>query len=388
MRRPGWVVASVCLALLGTATVLAILNGDALARNFASFGIAGAILGLTFSIVGAVIVQRHPWHRLGWVFLAVGGLEALSVAAHEYGRFGLLTLPGSLPGATFASWVHSWVWEPAQGLLLVFLFLLFPDGHLPSRRWRPVAVIAAAAIAAITMARAVASWPVRGVPLFQGVQAADAMPAAVADRVETVFTVVLLAMLASVSSLAVRFRRADRAQRRQIAWFVYGAVLSMIILLGSATWLGEPHPLSWLLPSVIIPTCTGIAILRYRLFEIDRIVSRTVSYALVTTILLAVYALVAVLPSAMFRMESDLLVAAATLVATAAFVPVRRHVQTAVDRRFNRERYNAARVTQRFAVRMRVGHDLDVLADDLRGSVARSMQPSHVWLWLKPGAGP
>jgi hypothetical protein len=205
---------------------------------------------------------------------------------------------------------------------------------------------------------------------------------------DPVGSVIILGAVGAVAAVVVRFRRSHGVERQQFKWFLSPVCLVCVSVTVDAlpvplpTWVSVISDGASLLGFIGLPVSITLAILRFRLYEIDRLINRTVTYALVTATLLVTYAAVVALPGVIIDLRSDVLVAAATLATAAAFVPVRRRVQRVVDRRFNRARYDAARVVDRFGARLRVELDLDGLADDLCGVVASTVQPAHVSLWL------
>jgi hypothetical protein len=268
----------------------------------------------------------------------------------------------------------------------VFAFLLFPDGRLPSARWRPVAWIAAA------------NYLVGGVigllwgPLFGEFFPYAEPPFRLPDYfvVEVAFAVFLyvnFALLAlSAVSLVLRLRRAAGVERQQLKWFVYAVALFALVFPPSIIVLGDGRLIVFLLP--LVPAAAGIAILRYRLFDIDVVINRTLVYGALTVMLAAAYIATVVASQYVFRaltgQESQLAIVASTLTIAALFVPLRRRVQAFVDRRFYRRKYDARKTLEAFSVKLRDETDLDALRDDLVGVVRETMQPAHVSLWLRP----
>jgi hypothetical protein len=308
--------------------------------------------------------------------------------AAEYAIYTLVTRPGSLPGATFAAWYASWSWYPATTLALVFTPLLFPTGRLLSPRWRPVAWLAGTATAAFTVLAALQAnlGPV-GDPLIAnpiGVAGLE-NPEESTVGVALLGLITLSAVVAFVS-LVIRFRRSQGEERQQLKWFTYAGALVPL------TWLGDflPAPVDTIVsaaPIVFLPAAAGIAILRYRLYDIDRFINRTLVYGLLTMLLGAVY-LVGVFGLGQLLNpvsgESALAVAASTLAVAALFQPARRRIQQAVDRRFNRRKYNTAKTIEAFSARLREQVDLDALSTEVLAVVDQTMEPTRVSLWLRP----
>jgi hypothetical protein len=385
-----WFLAGTSLALGLAGAVFGVLNGYSpieLAREVA----VGVIMAVTFPLVGALVASRRPGNSLGWIFCVIGLAEGLVTAGWEYGTYALRTRAGEVPGGEVASWFSVWSWALGLGLLLTYALLLFPDGRLPSPRWRPVAWISALPMAIFCGPVAVAAWPLRGPALLDPAGEGPSLPPLVEALAGVAFPLLVVCGILSVLSLVVRFRRSRGVERQQLKWFVYAAAVTLSgVLVTEALPIPEGSVLDSLLavaglavvPSV--PVAAGIAILRYRLYEIDRIVNRTLVYAALTALLAGVYAAGALgLPRLLSLGESQLLVAASTLAVAALFSPARRRVQSAVDHRFNRARYDATRTVETFSARLRDQVELDSLSADLLAVVDRTVQPASVSLWLR-----
>lgn len=400
-RRPGiWAVVVVAVTLAAATFVLTAISwGDPVAEAYywRSLVVVNALVWLVFVLVGAVIMLRRPGHGVGQILVAIG-LGMLGIGGvTEYALRGALIEPGSLPVVDAVTVAGNVMWIIPFGLLPILL-LVYPTGQLLSARWRIGALPAVLAMVAV-LGSAIPPlrhrWPAEQLMIEDPLAAS---PDGLAVTVGLIFTGLILlsvALIAGIVCLAIRWRKAGRIERLQIKWLLWasGAWAGVIITVNLPALTGGGNEtvietsvvaeLLNLLGLAAIPVAIGVAILRYRLYEIDRIVSRTVTYGLVTAGLIGVYVLVAVVPAAVFDLQSDLLVAAATLVAAAAFGPLRRRVQAAVDRRFNRSRYDAGQVADRFAGRLRQEVDLDELTVDLRGVVATTVQPAHLSLWLR-----
>jgi hypothetical protein len=380
--RLAWALCVLSVALAVASVGLAFFNGENLLELVANHHAIGILDALVLSVVGALIVVRDRRHLLAWLLLVDSLLLATFNFASQYGllALGLTSRHVSLPGGELCSWLAGWTNLPGIVLGVVFLVLLFPDGRLPSRRWWPLAVAGAVTAVVPTVVLAVGYWPLRGPELFtdQG-----ELPALVGGMFWLAFAGSLVLGAISVVGLVLRFRRAGAVQRQQIKWFAYGAVLSIpLSLFPEADPWG---PYAEFLGTVLLLGGLGIGILRYRLWDIDRLVNRTLVYGLVTVILGGTYALgVLVLGQAVSagRRPSSLVVAATTLVVAALFQPLRRRVQRAVDRRFNRRHYDAARTIEAFATRLRAQVDLPALAAELLAVADHTLQPTQVSLWL------
>jgi hypothetical protein len=391
-----WSLCLLCVALAVASLILALLNGRTLDDIFLAWdGPSLAVLPtwtVSFSVVGALIASHRPENPIGWIFLAEGFCYGLLSAADQYATYALLTNPGSLPLGAEASWLGKWIWAPGLGLSLVFLPLLFPDGHPPSHRWRPVALLGGLSIGLTVVSAMILLWPERGPALVTG----DESPSHVLNVLVDFIAVPMLfvAGLGAVISVLVRFRRARGDERQQIKWFASAAALSLVwnIVFGQYT-RGLPEAivaLSFLLVIPSVPIATGIAILRYRLYDIDRIINRTLVYGLLTAILGGVYFGGVTVTQALLRTLTSqeqlpqLVVVASTLVIAALFNPLRRRIQSFIDRSFYRSKYDAAKTLEEFSMKLRDETDLDALSDDLVGVVRETMQPAHVSLWLHP----
>jgi len=377
---------AVCAVNLAVGLILALANG-----TFQQDATNQAILFVGFSafmVVGALIVAHRPSNAIGWIFSAIALLAATGQLADQYARYAYVTRPGLLPGAILAAWYGSWPWFLVLALALVFTPLLFPTGRLLSPRWQPVAWLAGAATAVFT---AFTSFRTELEVAPGQVIANPIGVAAVGDPEQSLVGPALLGLMvvlaaAAFGSLMLRFRRSQREERQQLKWFTYAATLLPLAVLSDVL----PAPLGDLLLAVLIvflPAATGIAILRYRLYDIDRIISRTLAYGLLTVLLGGGYAGVVLGLGQLLGQDSPLVVAAATLALAAAFQPTRRRIQAVVDRRFNRRRYDAVRTIAAFSARLRQQVDLDTLAAELLGVVEQTMQPTSASLWLRPSVG-
>jgi hypothetical protein len=362
----------------------------------AQTGIAVAVFALAFPLVGWIILRRDPSNRLGWIYLAIGFWQALNMFASSYSTLAYWVASGNLPLATELSWVAVWAWVPGFTLFSTLGFLLFPTGRLPSRRWWPVVALAAVAFV-LLLVPVVALWPYRGLPL-ELQNALNQPPPAdpdidAASAIQAVGQVLLLvAMIGSVAGLAVRFRRSTGIERQQLKWFTYAAILDVLLLV---VWtMNVLDPLIGALSSLLLaflPIAIAIAILRYRLYDIDRVLSRTIGYAIVTGILGATF--VGIVLLAQVVVDSLLpqvtetgtpAVAASTLVAAALFQPLRRRVQAAVDRRFDRARVDRDRSIVDLGERLRDEVELDAIRANVTDTIDTTIRPANVTIWLRP----
>jgi hypothetical protein len=384
-------------ALAAASLILALLNGRTLDDIFLARGAPTiahlAIIAVSFSVVGALIASQRPENPIGWIFLAEGFCYGLLSAGDQYAVYALLTNPGALPLGAEASWLGQWVWAPGLGLILVFLPLLFPDGHPPSHRWRPVAWLGGLSIGLTVVSSTILLWPERGPALVTG----DESPSHVLHVLIDFIAVPMLfvAGVGAVISLFVRFRRARGDERQQIKWFASAAALSLvwIIVFGQASLHGLPGvivALSGLLVLPSIPIATGIAILRYRLYDIDILINRTLVYGSLTVMLALIYFGGVATTQAIFRaltgqeQQPQLAVVVSTLAIAALFMPLRRRIQSFIDSRFYRRKYDARKTLEAFSAKLRDETDINTLSDELVGVVRQTMQPKHVSVWLHP----
>jgi hypothetical protein len=344
-----------------------------------------------FMVVGALIVARRPDNAIGWLFSTVG-LLALSLSlANEYTQFAYITRPGTLPGPIVAAWVGGWGAFPLFGLTFTFTLLLYPTGRLLSPRWRPIAWLAGIDLAAITVLAALqptlaVGHEGRAIVNPIGI---SGLPHPERGAVGAVLTgMFTVAALAGCASLVLRFRRSRGVERQQLKWFTYAAALMVLSWVVGALLLPAAGDLIAGITIALLPVAVGIAILRYRLYAIDRLINRTLVYGLLTALLAAVYAAVVLVLGQLFggigTEPPSWAVAGATLAVAGLFQPARRRIQQAVDRRFNRRKYDAARTVDAFSTRLRDQVDLDTLSAELVAVVDQTMQPTKASLWLRP----
>jgi hypothetical protein len=386
-----WSVWALSVVFTGLGLLFLFLNGSFEDLLDESLGI-DAVLALTFPTVGAIIASRRPDNAVGWIFCAVGLCGGTEIFTVEYGIYALVTNPGSLPAGVIATWIGTWVWLPSITLTITFLLLLFPHGRLLSSRWRPVAWLAAAVTVAGTALLAIVPWDLLnpGIPAQNPVGVESLRYLGIAPPVP-IFLIGIPTTLLSAVSLVLRFRRSRGEERQQLKWFVYAGVLIVGALFIPLLVPGAAASLLQLLVMPLLPVAAGVAILRYRLYEIDLLINRTLVYGALTATLVLVYLGSVVTLQYVFRTltggDSQLVIVASTLAIAALFNPLRRRVQAFVDRRFYRRKYDAAKTLAEFSSKLRSETDLDALSDDLVGVVKETMQPAHVSLWLRSPTG-
>ena len=343
--------------------------------------VAYTVFILAFATVGALVASRQPRNPLGWILLGAGlayAIGGLTISLHE--RRG--------PAPALVIWVSTWVWMAGIGPAATFGLLLFPDGRLPSRRWRAIAWLAGAAnalvVAGIALKPGRFEDDVVENPL--GLAAAPGLPDAMA--VTGAFALAV-ALVGSIASLFARFRRASSVERQQLKWLTYAGVLVgvalVVVFVIEAFVVQRALAITNTIVTLAlagVPVAMGIAILRHRLYDIDVVINRTLVYGGLTATLGAVY-LALVLLIGLAVGDSGPAIAASTLAVAGLFRPARSRIQAAVDRRFYRRRYDAAQTLEAFGGRLREELDLEALGADLRGVVTETVQPAHVSLWLR-----
>ncbi|MDQ4144256.1 MAG: hypothetical protein M3198_11035 [Actinomycetota bacterium] len=381
-------VADVVLA----ATVLLFVSGLALMVASGEMAWPLAVffgVEIAFPAVGWFIV-RVTRNRVGWVFLAAGLGLAMQAFSSGYGEYGLVERPGALPGAVVVTWLGEVVWLPQLVVATMFLFLLFPEGRLPSRRWRSVAYLGVAGVllleASILFAPTLYAHEDVRAPL------AGVLSESVLAVLGTVGGLILLpTVLLALSAVVVRYRRAGTVGRAQIKWFAYAATVFLAAELTFNVFeLGRDNALLSVLnglAGLLIPAAVAIAILRHRLYDIDVVINRTLVYAGLTAFLAAVYAVGVLVLGQLLSATAggnDIAVAASTLAVAGLFRPARARIQEWVDRHFYRRRYDAARTLEAFAARLRQQVDLTAVVRDLEATVSETLQPQSVFTWLTP----
>jgi hypothetical protein len=403
-----WSLAALCAAvfLADVALYLAtlpVLPPISWGTGGASLLLYGMVPFLPFPVVGALIASKRPTSPVGWICLAVGLLWMLNLLAGSYATYGLrVAAPGSVPYPAAVGSLAEWLGPTTVLLSGTFLILLFPDGRLPSRRWRPVAWLCGMVIAANVVVTTLAPGHLSDLRAVRNPFGLEGQPW-LANANEAVGLLLPVCMLASASSLLVRYLHSGKEVREQIRWLAFAAsvvvlgISSMVIIgtfFASDAAGGADPLLAKLLQDAItisfagIPVAIGFAVLKYRLYDIEIVINRTLVYVPLTATLLALYFGGIVVLQRLFVLltgeRSTLAVVASTLVIAALFNPLRRCIQAFIDRRFYRRKYDARKTLEAFSVKLREETDLDALNDELVGVVRETMQPTHVSLWLRP----
>src|SRR5918994_985662 len=391
-RKASWLAWSAC-ALSLALTALTVLLIVLLLRSDTPiyyYWLETSMVAVGYSTVGAIVASRLPESPIGWLFCAIGLIFGVSHFSAEYAAYDLLAPSGSLPAGEAFAWLTSWVWVFGLGLI-VFLDLLFPTGRLPSARWRwfawftAIVLLPAAILAALSPGLILSSTLINPLGI-------EGLPNASREIEAFMYALVVV----GASSMLARLRYAGSIERQQIKWFAYATAVAISgVILKNTVYPAVGVKWVWWVGLVLTtvgvvssPVAMGIAIFRYRLYQIDLIINRTLVYGSLTAVLATVYLGGIVVLQSLFVVligeKSTLAVVASTLMIAALFTPFRRRIQSAVDRRFYRRKYDARKTLESFSTQLRNETDLGALSDDLVGVVRETMQPAHVSLWLRP----
>jgi hypothetical protein len=392
--RLAWSLWALSVALTVFALLLLAFNLSHPGVHVYDYWLENSLSALLFSTVGAVVGSRKPQNPVGWLLCLYGLANAVGHFSSQYAIYALLTRSDALPAGEAMAWVSSWILPPIIGLQ-VFTFLLFPTGRLPGRRWRWLAWLTAAfvvtglIISAFSFDANAALGPVQNPLGIEGFSR-------IYDWIVLTLPTFLYAAVAF--SLFVRVRRAGGVERQQIKWFAYAVVATVVgitIAYAIPDTFDTPLWFDWVGYALVvvttpaIPLSIGIAILRYRLYDIDRIINRTLVYGALTVTLALLYFGVVTATQAVFQGITgedalpQLAVVASTLAIAAIFNPLRRRIQAFIDRGFYRRKYDAARTLEDLAAKLRNETDLGALRADILGVVRDTMQPEHASLWLR-----
>ncbi len=378
--RLAWAVAAVAPSLLVAGWIIGGVD----------VGAGGLVpaLGLAYSGVGALIASRQPDNAMGWLFLGIGATTGLGMLAGAYAERWVAGDGGSRALGEAAAVYGTLSWIPFILVPCTFVLLLFPDGHLVSPRWRWVAWCAGLGIAGVVVASALAPGRLEDYPTLENPYGVDSP--LLGPLTGIAVALLLVGLVGSAASVIVRFRRAQGERRQQIKWLALAGAAAAVIVpvasAGSDLWGTDATNVACMLAVIGLPLAAGVAILRYRLYDIDVVINRALVYGAVTASLAVAYlacVLLLQLVLSPLTADSGLAIAASTLAVAAMFRPVRARAQAVVDRRFYRRRYDAAQTLASFSGRLRDELDLDTLDADLRSVVTDAMQPAHVTLWLR-----
>jgi len=392
MTRLAWSLWSLCVLLVLGAFAVAVANGPVPGEETNRFvRVSLSLAFLAYPTVGALIASRRAGNVIGWLLLAVGVANAVVGFTAEYGVRGVLLEPGSLPGASTAAWANESIGTGVVPGAMCLVLLLFPHGRLLSRRWRPVVGLVVLAGTLLVVGTAFDPGRFDQDPFSTVSNPFGRGPehGAFETLANVGWVLLLIAVLASALSIVLRFRRAGGEEREQLKWIAAAAALLVALwLVALFAPVGVNATESLLLLGVaLFPVSIGIAIFRYRLYEIDRIINRGLVYLAVSALLAGLYFGIVLGLQQIFSgltRGNDLAIAGSTLAVAALFRPARRRIQALVDRRFYRRRYDAEQTVAAFNARLRDEVDLDDLATDLVAVVRETVQPAHVSLWIRP----
>ena len=394
---------AVTLVFLAIAGYFSIRNGSVARPNSSSSPILNAVVLtlLAFAVMGALIVSRQPENAIGWIFSGTALFTSFGALADGYAQRALLAAPGSLPGGLTMAWLAYMLEGPLLFSVVIFVLLLFPDGRPLSVRWRWVVGLAVFVTVVGMVVMAFKPGPLNNSAFDQFTNPFGAPLLAVwGDQLNNLFSLLTLGLIPmSMVSLVLRFRRSVGAEREQMKWLASASVLiALALLAGPVIWFTPAlsntplWPILFVIAVTLIPVSVGIAILRYRLYDIDVIIRKTVVYAVLSLMLALVYfGSVVLLQELLGRLtgveKSPLAVVISTLAIAALFTPLRRRIQDWIDRRFFRKKYDAQQVLAQFALTARDETDIDALTAELVRVVQETMEPEHVSVWLKRQEG-
>ena len=389
--RLAWSLCVASLVLVLTGPVLLVLTG---LNGAFVFALAFAFVQVFTAVVGAVVASRLPENAVGWILLAIGTALGITNTASAYGTLGNTTSKGPLPGDDIAAWVGSWGFVPVVFGGVMLLIYVFPDGHFLSAAWRRVAQISAVIVACATFVDALIPGELENASGIENPVVATGWLADVVGSAQSITDPLALPVFGlAAAALIVRFRRSRGIERQQLKWISFALILvavSLGLTAGAPSYGGDVAFFIALFALAAVPLATGFAMLRYRLYDIDVVINRTLVYAVLTATLGTVYlgsVLLLQLALNPFTGGSSLAIAVSTLAVAALFRPARAGIQDAVDRRFFRHKYDAGQTLDRFATHMRDQVDLADIGSDLLIVVSETVQPRHASLWLR-GRGP
>ena len=387
-----WALCALSLALTALSLLLLALNLSHPDVHLYNWWLENTAMAVSFSIVGAIIASRLPASPLGWLYCAAACIIAVAYLSAEYAIYALVARPESLPAGEALAWLASWTWIPSLGCIVLSL-LLFPNGELPSNRWRWLAWLSVLVTIVGALWAALSPGAIVNLGSIRNPLGIEGLPRGY-NPVQTIMPALLF--VAAVSTLGLRLRRTRGIEHQQIKWpafilvvgaggsILYDTAISEAISLRWLEWVGYVVVITAL---VGFPISIGIAIVRYRLYEIDIIINRALVYGSLTATLIVLYFVGIVVLQSVFVLLTDqrsiLAVVASTLLIAALFTPLRRRIQSFIDRRFYRAKYDARKTLEAFSVKLRDETDLQALNEELVGVVRETMQPAYVSLWLR-----
>jgi signal transduction histidine kinase len=382
--RLAWSLALLVVLVTVVGLVLGLKSGSSVLSYNGAFAGVGVVV---FVVLGAVLASRRPSNPIGWIYITTAALFGISTLGNQVATYGLVTNPGSVPGADIGAWLSTWVWAPGSGLLLVFALLLFPDGRLPSPRWRPLAWLSAVAIALTAVPVAVEGWALRGPKLLYPTEPPPSLPHAFRLAVyvqQSAMLFVFLAALASAASLVVRLRRAEGEEREQIRWFAYGGTLLVLSFVASVFTTGFYLGIIGLTALGVAAT---VAILKYRLYDIDLVINKTVVYGLLAAFFTAVYvAIVVGIGTAFGSRSSRLLTVLAAVVMAVAFQPVRERARRFANRLVYGKRATPYEVLSDFSERAAGAYSTEDVLPRMARILSEGTGATRAEVWLRVGA--
>jgi hypothetical protein len=385
-RAARWVAgctAAGSVTLIGAGVALAYPDRDlvpASSTGWTVSNLSGQVVNAAVLVVGLVLASRRPENRIGWLFLAAGLALGLSGFSDQYALHALVAGPGSWPAGRAAAWLFNVIWVIPVAML-AFVLLLFPTGHVRSPRWRLAGWFIGVAFTLATVWALIAATSQWARPFTSPFSQPGSPAGSPAPYLMTAF-LISAALLVSVAAVVVRFAKSSGEERLQLKWCAMAALVLVVVFVASIWVNSAIVNVLQSLAFLGLWTAIAIAVLKYRLYDIDRLISRTLAYAIVTGVLVGLYAGLVLLATQVLTLKSPVAVAASTLVAAALFSPLRSRVQRAVDRRFNRARYDADQAVAAFAATLKDAVDLDAVQADLAGVVQRALEPAHVSLWI------
>lgn len=385
-----WAIVGLVVAIDLAAIALGILD-----RSVQSLvaTIMFSIVTVGFATIGALIVWRHRAHSIGWLFIAVAFFFSFCHnLAQNYAVYTLVVDPGSWPAGTAAFWFASTALDTFYVGAMLLLLLLFPDGRPLTPRWRPLVAVA---ILAMLLGMATGGKPFTSEPPLQAVHNPLALSGSWLTAIDVALAVdvplTIVALLAGAASMVLRFRRSTGTERQQVKWVVAGVLIWLVTfavdLAFIAAGIGWFETIPFVLSIVLFPVVMALAILRYRLYDVDLVIRKTLVYACLIAVLGAVYlgglAALGSLSVSATGQSNEVAATVTTLVVALAFQPLRRRIQHAIDRRFSRRTVDAETALRAFSGRLREEVDLDALCNELTGVVEHTFQPRHTSLWLR-----